>query len=106
MEEEIKQDQEDETEDSDLLALVREFDDRITALEDSLAAKEPETPVEFESKPEGETQTVIALMEEIRSLFKSKEEQEKNTQELVQKHDKEMSEIKEGISALLNEEDK
>lgn len=44
------------------------------------------------------------LMNEIRGLFKGKEDEEKRTQELVEKHNKDINDVKGGLSELLNEE--
>lgn len=61
-----------------------------------------EAPIETK----GEAGILSSFMDEVRALFKGKEDEEKKTQELITKHEKEVTEIKDGLSQLLNEEDK
>lgn len=73
----------------------------------------PQTPQEApqqeqpqEETKESPTSMLSTFMDEVRALFKTKEEGEKKTQELVDKHQKDMDEIKEGLADIIKEDDK
>lgn len=58
-----------------------------------------EAPVETK----GEAGILSSFMDEVRAFFKTKEDEEKKTQELISKHEKDMGEIKQGLTELLDE---
>lgn len=63
-------------------------------------------PQPTSQEPSKEMGMIATFMNEVRGLFKGKEDEEKKTQELVEKHNKDVDEIKKGLSELLNEDDK
>ncbi len=65
-----------------------------------------QTPQHTPEEPSKEMGAIATFMNEVRGLFKGKEDEEKKTQQLVEQHNKEMDQIKQGLTDLLDEEHK
>lgn len=73
------------------------------------AAPAPSTPPPQTPASQGQPQEaglLSSFMDEVRALFKGKEDEEKKTQGLVEQHNKDMEDIKKGISEIIDEERK
>lgn len=69
----------------------------------------PQAPVTINVAPQEEKKEIgmlTAFMDEVRNLFKTKEDDEKKTQGMVDKHIKEVESIKQGLKDILDEDDK
>lgn len=64
-----------------------------------------EEPKEEKKEEKDKAGLLSSFMDEVRALFKGKEDEEKKTQELIEKHNKEIQGIKKTITDNLSEEE-